>query len=204
MRRNYQAGPGRTGATLLEMIVVLAIILALSGTITAAVIAAVRSGKVTACANNLSQIHRASYLYSVDHDGFLPPYGFLANAAMNFNPKLLKQTLAKYGTTDETWFCKLDPHAGTLFEGENGSSFEDSSYTMSLDFYRNAVSSVNSSQMSFDNLRESPSRVEFYNDHTFLLETPTRRTRESAHVDKMNVVYADGHTRHIRLVQPDP
>lgn len=186
------------------MIVVLAIILALSGTITAAVVTAVRAGKVTACASNLSQIHRASYLYSVDHDGFLPPYGFLANAAMSFNPKLLKRTLAKYGTTEETWFCKLDPHAGTLFEGENGFSFDESSYTMSLHFYGNTVSSVNSAQMSFDNLRESPSKVQYYNDHTFLLETPTGRIRESAHVDKMNVVYVDGHTRHIRLVQPDP
>lgn len=74
LSKNIQ-GP-RTGFTLIEMLVVIAIIALLVAIITPAVNKGIRSARNSACKSNLHQIGLAIAAYSADHKGKLPSTGF--------------------------------------------------------------------------------------------------------------------------------
>jgi len=57
------------GFTLIELLVVIAIIAILAALLFPAVISASKKGEVSACKNNLRQLHVAASLYSADHEG---------------------------------------------------------------------------------------------------------------------------------------
>jgi prepilin-type N-terminal cleavage/methylation domain-containing protein len=59
--------------TIIELLVVLAIIGILAALLLPALGRTKESGRRTSCINNLRQLAVASHLYSNDHDGFLPP-----------------------------------------------------------------------------------------------------------------------------------
>lgn len=61
------------GFTLIEMLVVIAIIALLAALIVPAVTNALASAKRTSCKSNLKQIGIATMAYAADHDTFLPP-----------------------------------------------------------------------------------------------------------------------------------
>lgn len=187
--------------TLIEMIVVLTIILVLSATITAGIVAGIRAAKISDCAANLKGIHQASVLYAGDHDGYLPPVGFFATDAMKIDVRALKVALARYGAVSNIWFCRLDSHAGTSFMGE-WVPFQETSYSMTHEFFTLAVSSVKSPFMSFENLPKSTAEITYYTDQPILVEVEAGRSRISAHGNWYNAVFADGHTKHVRVPQP--
>lgn len=59
----------RSGFTLVELLVVIVIIAILAGLLLPAITRAVRSGRLTADANNLSQLWKTMYAYSIDYGG---------------------------------------------------------------------------------------------------------------------------------------
>lgn len=61
------------GFTLIEMLVVIAIIALLASLITPAVTNALDAAKRSHCMSNLKQIGTATFSYMVEHDGYLPP-----------------------------------------------------------------------------------------------------------------------------------
>lgn len=191
----------RRGFTLVEALVVLGIILLLSAIITSATVYGVRAAKVRACASNLKSIYTASSLYSGDHDGYLPPYGFFQSQGIPLNVREFKVALGRYGTIRETWFCKLDENAGTSRVGEF-ISFAETSYTMDLGFFLDAIFNTQSTAMNFDHLKNPAAETAYFIDQPILLETETERIRVTAHRDKVNVVYADGHLKHVPIWQP--
>ena len=65
-------GPGRPGFSLVELIVVMAVIGLLVGLLMPAVQMVREAANRTSCANNLHQIGMACRLYEIDH-GTLPP-----------------------------------------------------------------------------------------------------------------------------------
>lgn len=62
--------------TLIELLIVIAIIAILAGLLLPALDRARRTSRATACVNNLKQIYLGFQNYSSDYDGYYPRYGF--------------------------------------------------------------------------------------------------------------------------------
>ncbi len=60
------------GFTLVELLVVIVIIAILMGLLIPAIIHVIRLAKITACANNLSQLYKMSQVYAAGHRGAVP------------------------------------------------------------------------------------------------------------------------------------
>lgn len=80
--RNTCRGGGH-GFTLIELLVVIAIIAVLASLLMPAVQGALRSAKVSMCANNMHQVGVGAVAYAADNDGHLPSIGgWVDNASM--------------------------------------------------------------------------------------------------------------------------
>lgn len=66
----------RAPFSLIELLIVIAIIAILAGLLLPALDRARRSARATACVNNLKQIYLGFQNYSSDYDGYYPRYGF--------------------------------------------------------------------------------------------------------------------------------
>lgn len=103
------------GFTLVEILVVIAIISVLAGLTYAIYPAATERGRTAACISNLRQIGIALIAYAEDNDGLSPPY------ATNrvpwpgppwFSSQGLVKGLQAYLGDNSLWFCPSDPYAG--------------------------------------------------------------------------------------------
>ncbi|RYG37884.1 prepilin-type N-terminal cleavage/methylation domain-containing protein [bacterium] len=110
----------RRGFTLVEILVVLAIVGVLAG-LTFSVASAVRNRTIhTVCATNLHQLGTALHLYANDHDGWVPPattsnspfgqFEGVSPAELEASPRVLVAAMHPYAKNDEIWFCPADPH----------------------------------------------------------------------------------------------
>lgn len=107
--------------TLVEMLVVAAIIVVLAGILLSVLARSREAPKRAICASNLHQLYLAFEMYATDHDRYLPPY---VNRAIGmatpdgqtvFLPdraKDLVAALAPYARSRAIWFCPSDPWAG--------------------------------------------------------------------------------------------
>ncbi len=95
-------GPGGRGLTLVELLVVLAVIGVLLGILLPTLSQARRAAETTTCISNLRQLHMALRMYEDDH-GFLP-----VEPALGYFPKWRDQ-LSAYVKNDALYVCPLDP-----------------------------------------------------------------------------------------------
>ena len=86
--------PFRSAFTLIEMLVVIAIIALLAAIITPSISRALEGAKSTQCVSNLRQVGVALTAYSLDNRGYLPAAGSWG------------------GQTAPTWFITLSPYLG--------------------------------------------------------------------------------------------
>lgn len=193
------------GFTLVEILVAIAIIGILSALTTVVVLRAVRSASVSECAAHLSQIHKATKLYAIDYDDRTPPYPFVSFQDQDARQADFKQALLTYGATDRLWYCPLDTHKGTDFLGE-WHSFRYTSYTVGPMYpFVSVIDKNGYIDFSFGNVQD-PSGFALFLDQTILSHetegSEVKIQRTSAHVDTINVVYADGHTKALKTPKP--
>ena len=121
------------GFTLIEMIVVIAIIALLAGLIFSVMARAKEKALQTACASNLRQLGMATLMYAQDYNDVLPPYqnaypGILCSIDLPMSgkdpyntmvssdtvcsPANLHYALTPYVKNSQVWFCPNDPFAG--------------------------------------------------------------------------------------------
>jgi prepilin-type N-terminal cleavage/methylation domain-containing protein len=107
-------GQRREGFTLVEMMVVIAIIAVLAAFLFPVFSAARERSRRTVCANNLMQLGIANAMYAEDNDGMDAsyPYGYGNQPADNSN-ELTKFIAAyePYIKNKDIWFCPSDPIA---------------------------------------------------------------------------------------------
>lgn len=110
----------RKGLTLVELLIVIAIIVALAGLLFPVFMTVRERARITYCVNNLKQIGDALHMYAQDHDGFVPPYTnfLLAKDPKNpylpncNEPTLLELAYEPYTKNKQIWYCPYDPYAG--------------------------------------------------------------------------------------------
>jgi len=110
----------RKGLTLMELLIVIAIIAALAGLLFPVFTTIRERSRIAYCINSLKQVGGALHMYAQDYDGFTPPY---TNYAMDANdkhfyfpksndPSLFEAAYAPYTKDKQIWYCPLDPFAG--------------------------------------------------------------------------------------------
>ncbi|CAN5669600.1 hypothetical protein BH11ARM2_BH11ARM2_00730 [soil metagenome] len=111
----------RRGFTLVEILVVVAIIAVLAGILFPVMIAVRRRAEHTTCAENLHQLGLAVTMYANDHDGWVPPAttnAFVCFSAppspqseIDASPGVLRQAMESYVKSETVWFCPANPQA---------------------------------------------------------------------------------------------
>ncbi len=115
IKQNPQIGASRA-FTLIELMVVMAIIAILASILMPVFASALERGKQASCLENLHQLDLSITLYSNDSDGFAPCYTsnelFLSNGgplpSNSDDPKLLTQVINPYLKSKQAWFCPSD------------------------------------------------------------------------------------------------
>lgn len=108
------------GFTLVEILVVLAIITVVAAVVMPVAVGATERGRYSTCVSNLRQLHAAFAMYAADHDGYLPPYqnrlgiGYGSGDVLVPVPEhgdLLLAVMLPYTKSRDIWFCPSDPLA---------------------------------------------------------------------------------------------
>lgn len=105
------------GLTLVELLIVIAIIAALAGLLFPIFVTIRERARITYCINSLKQVGNALHMYAQDHDGFAPPYtNGPVDPIKHFpnanDPALFETAYAPYSKDKQIWYCPLDPFAG--------------------------------------------------------------------------------------------
>ncbi|HHX39638.1 MAG TPA: hypothetical protein GX715_06700 [Armatimonadetes bacterium] len=110
MKRSQWRLSAPPGITLMEMLVIIAIIAILAGVLLPVLTRARSRGHQTACTHNLRQLYVAYTLYERDWNGRFPPWHNLwtsAGAAVpEYRADLLHHALNTYVGNRDIWFCK--------------------------------------------------------------------------------------------------
>jgi prepilin-type N-terminal cleavage/methylation domain-containing protein/prepilin-type processing-associated H-X9-DG protein len=106
----------RRGFSLVETIIVVAVLLVLVGVLSVVLVRGKDRGNVARCMSNLEKIDIAMRLYAIDHDDRTP----IRPAGSKVRKQAWKNALIEYGSHDDDFFCPADPHArkGYLRHGE--------------------------------------------------------------------------------------
>lgn len=178
-------------------------IIAVVAGITASVYRSASAGaKNAACLNNLSQIGRAASLYMADHDETLPPIilhvDLITMADSSDIPDRYKKMMGAYGTTDELWFCPLDPLTNLAASRSsrprrplpNITSLGrvHTSYCHNLGLLRYAK---NDRLVTLSEIENPSSEVHLMDDAIEVDESPRRAL--TAHGERANAVFFDAH-----------
>jgi prepilin-type N-terminal cleavage/methylation domain-containing protein len=143
---NRHSPLGRRGFTLVELLVVVAIIALLMALLLPAVQGAREAARKTQCANNLSQIGKATEQY-VSSMGVLPPGGQTAHG-INWFWALLPQLgdAVRAASYDPDWHYHLGPNAALVVDAPPGFACPSDSgplmMTVAPRFLRNYVCNV--------------------------------------------------------------
>jgi prepilin-type N-terminal cleavage/methylation domain-containing protein/prepilin-type processing-associated H-X9-DG protein len=107
------------GFTLVELLVVSAVVSVIAALLLPALIAARAAPKSSVCISNLKQLYAACAMYASDYNGYLPPYQNQIGVSVYAGPgqpyykvpdkaEELVQSLEPYVKTADIWFCPSD------------------------------------------------------------------------------------------------
>jgi len=187
----------KIGLTLVEILVVIAIIMILAGLVNAVAQQAIKSAKTTSCTSNLSQLGKAMDFYVADNGGYIPPYFqeslILKKRVIEGRSDLIKKALEEYGASDPIFYCPLD-ESRKKDEKFIGSYKRISSIDTSY-VYGHVVEFWYRSDKSVPYLKFRPSDVDRPSDFILLGDMPQFKGNESSHGKFYNCLYLDGHVK---------
>jgi len=163
------------GFTLMELLVVFAVIAILASLAVPAYQRVIQSGRATGCVSNLRQISVGLGAYLTDNNNVMPTLQ-TARASISDDVQVIDNTLSKYITAPSVFACPADVNG---FAKTTGTSY----------FWNVALNGQTASNLSFMPLlqtqnTQAPSQI------------PIMADKEGFHpylANKVNVLYADGH-----------
>lgn len=170
-----------SGFTLLELIVVIAVVGILFALAVPSVLKTVEVGRAAACMSNLRQLGAGLSAYLGEHEMTMPE---LKAGRMSLSEDLpvIDNTLLRYVRNASVFVCPSDPRFGK----ESGTSY----------FWNVALNSQRLGGLDFLRLTDEHSRI------------PVLSDKEGFHPyldNKVNVLYADGHaTKDLKFVSDPP
>lgn len=183
------------GMTLMELIVVIAIITALAAIIFPVYFKSREKAKQSTCLSNLRQLGMASLMYAQDHDGFFPPYinrlDFTDTHPLGegyCRADLLYSALKSYVGDSKVWFCPSDSYAGRAIE-YHGVFHEYTSYKYC---FKITLSVTVDGWYVHGELHNSAAETPIIGDPLWLKDE-NNHGFTGPHFGKCNDVYADGH-----------
>ena len=103
----------RKAFTLVELLVVVAVLVALMGALFPLIAALREKGRQSQCLSNLAQLGKALHMYADDWNGYIPPYNNSGTSSLRpGHDALLARAFAPYVRDPRIWFCPSDPYAG--------------------------------------------------------------------------------------------
>jgi prepilin-type N-terminal cleavage/methylation domain-containing protein/prepilin-type processing-associated H-X9-DG protein len=176
----------RTGFTVLELLIVMAVIAIIAG-ITFPVLSRMKEkGRQSTCVSNIRQLWMASAMYAQEYGGVFPPYmnstdpGFNKGIHGYPRPDLLHSVLMPYVGQGRVWYCPSDPYAGQVLEFadtfhqyssyyynflKNGDLSLDGIFIFIPHQKRVLVGSASDSPAIYDSMLPTPSKLEAYGPH---------------------------------------
>ena len=131
------------GFTLIELLVVIAIIAILAAMLLPALAQAKRKAQATTCQNNLKTLAAATFMYTSDNSGKLPPAGFIDNGQWSYDDFMDPYLGGTASKGQRRWnrkkrfapgnslYCPSDKAIDkTLLNVNNGNQFQGRSYAM--------------------------------------------------------------------------
>jgi prepilin-type N-terminal cleavage/methylation domain-containing protein/prepilin-type processing-associated H-X9-DG protein len=171
------AGRVRSGGfTLMELLVVIAVIAILASLSVPVYQRIIQSGRATACVSNLRQISVGLGGYLMDNNNVMPTLQ-TARASISDDVPVIDNTLAKYITAKSVFACPADVNG---FAKNTGTSY----------FWNVALNGQTATNLSFMPLLQSSQNTQAPS------QIPIMADKEGFHpylANKVNVLYADGH-----------
>jgi prepilin-type N-terminal cleavage/methylation domain-containing protein/prepilin-type processing-associated H-X9-DG protein len=179
---------GKKGFTLLEILVVIAILGTLLGMSFPVIMGAIAKGQSALCASNLRNIGVAVNNAVNDNNGIYPPItqgGSLADYPSGYSAQTLYVTLQPYGITPSTLLCPLDKGSPT-YASQNPQN-APATPVIGCSYEWSPVAD-----------EENSNAVVVYTRNGMILPMNSGKTRLCMdgvgwHHGKMNRLYADGH-----------
>lgn len=163
------SAPRRRGFTLVELIVVIAIIGVLAAIIYPVTVRVVQGSKATACISNLASLGAALQLYLGDHNQVMPTLQ-PGRQSINDDVPVIDNTLNAYASNPKAFACPADPH----YAAATGTSY----------FWNSVLNGQSATNLRFFLAKGENSQI------------PVLSDKEGFHPyasNKVNVLYADGH-----------
>lgn len=183
MRVRESGLDAKSGFTLVELLIVLAIVSVVSAILFPVFASAKRKAQATRCAGNLRQIYAGSLLYAGDADGLAPSGPTTASECgrghfrYDEEPAPAERRLARYLSTREVWRCPAETFSGIL-DGDFQQSPSESAFDLCGSSYWYRVSTS-----------EAGMRLPGRSDVALAFDSGDH------HLGAANFVFADGHLR---------
>lgn len=161
---------GRRGFTLIELIVVVAVVTILAAIAFPVTSHVVQAAKASACISNLKSLGSALNLYLGDHNEILPTL-MAGRKSITENVPVIDNTLNAYVQDQRVFVCPGDIHG---IGAATGTSY----------YWNNAING------------QSITNLQFFMSKGENAEVPVMLDKEGFHpyaANKVNVLYADGH-----------
>lgn len=200
------------GFTLIEVLVVLAVLTVLAAFLFPLVRTAREGPRTAVCTNRLHQL--AFSLYASDHDGDLPPYQNRKGTALMReglakkgipipeNGRLLVEAMKPYAKYPDLWFCPNDPYADTDSE-VGGIEHRYASYQVNAFSGLETITGQSTTEEGPESIlrfkRADAASITLLTDNLWAYHPVFQKVPPYWHNGRFNHLYFDGHVKSIRF-----
>lgn len=203
----------RQAYTVIELLVVCAIIAVVAGIIGAAVRVGRQSAQHAACVSNLRSVGQALHLYAGDYDQFIPPYltkstGIIGDPVQSIPalPQAWRDCLEVYARSKETFFCPLDRQRSKRSRPGEADTTYTSYETTGAPFDQDRFGPNHTYRINISTPTPMMSQIPYAVDLPMrdMFAAPTQNPYYTFHGKRQNLLYLDGRVKAFQIPDRNP